>query len=217
MTLLQRSLLLPVRQVAAILAGASASLLIACSSPAASNGVAASPSNAAEVRAEPTEVSANDVPSSPEVTAHDRAIDPVDLVVKRDLWPLEPAAAEKLLQSLGQVRREAPIPHALSLVGGPTATLARFDVSYAQDDEGRWTMNAASFFLGDADLGALYQRLETRITERLGKPEWSEKQNDLPSSGWSLGRDMSLLLAPSPNQGERLVVLSISEPEGEAE
>jgi hypothetical protein len=95
--------------------------------------------------------------------------------------------------------------------------VARFEVSYSQDEDGHWTFNAAIFFLGDADLPRLYRKLQTRITERLGKPEWTEKQNDLPSSGWSLGRDMSLLLAPSPNQAEHLVMLSIAEPEGEAE
>jgi hypothetical protein len=157
MTLLQRNLLPPVRQVAALLAGASALSLVACSSTAASNGVAASPSSTTEGGARPTnEAPASDAASS-EVTGQDQAVDPVDLVVKRDLWPLEPASAEKLLQGLGQVHRETPIPHALSLVGGPTATVARFDVSYSQDDEGHWTMDAASFFLGDADLLASTQ------------------------------------------------------------
>jgi hypothetical protein len=141
----------------------------------------------------------------------------VDLVIKRELWPLEPASAEELLKRLGHVRRETSVPHALSLVGGPTGSVARFEVSYSEGDDGHWTFNAANFFLGDAELATLYRKLETRITERLGKPAWTEKQNDLPSTGWSLGRDMSLLLAPSPNQGERLVMLSVSQPEGEAE
>lgn len=216
MTLRQRILLLRVRPLAALLLGVSAPSVVACGSTA-SNGVAASPAKGTEGREGPTvQSSLNDLPS-PAASEREPAVDPIDLVVKRDLWPLEPAAAERLLQGLGQVRRETVGPHGLSLVGGPTPTLARFDVSYSQDDDGHWTLNAASFFLRDADLTLLYARLETRIIERLGRPEWRSQQDELPSSGWSLGRDMSLLLAPSPNQGERLVMLSISEPEGEAE
>jgi len=196
----------------------SAFWLAACGSPAASNAVVASPSsvpkNEPSLRAEP---SAEPNPSL-EVNHEKQSVDPVDLVVKRELWPLEPASAEEILQGLGHVRRETPAPDVLSLVGGPTGALARFEVSYSQDADGRWTFNVASFFFGgEPDLPALYQKIETRITERLGKPKWTEKQEELPSSGWSLGRDMSLLLTSSPNQGERLVMLSISEPEGEAE
>jgi hypothetical protein len=120
----------------------------------------------------------------------------VDLVIKRELWPLEPASAEELLKRLGHVRRETSVPHALSLVGGPTGSVARFEVSYSEGDDGHWTFNAANFFLGDAELATLYRKLETRITERLGKPAWTEKQNDLPSTGWSLGRYCSGNCAP---------------------
>jgi hypothetical protein len=217
MTLLQLRRSLRISQFKSVVAAASASWLVACSSPAASNPTVASPSSVpASRQVAVAESSADTIPSNG-TTSQTQSVDSVDLVVKRELWPLKPASAEELLQGLGQVRRETPIPRALSLVGGPTASVARFEVSYSQDEDGHWTFNAATFFLGDADLPRLYRRLQTRITERLGKPEWTEKQNDLPSSGWSLGRDMSLLLAPSPNQGERLVMLSISEPEGEAE
>jgi hypothetical protein len=215
MTLFQRPPFPRASQFAAALAAS----VIACSSPAASNGLVASPSSVGESSTQPRAPSDPSATTSAAHTAGSRgqAVDPVELVVKRDLWPLEPASAEKLLQELGHVRREVPFPRALSIVGGPTGPVERFEVSYSQDDDGHWTFNAASFFLRDPDLQALYQKLETRIIERLGKPAWTERQGDLPSSGWNLGRDMSLLLAASPNQGERLLMLSVSEPEGEAE
>ena len=37
---------------------------------------------------------------------------------------------------------------------------------------------------------------------------------DLPAAGWTLGNHLELLLARSPVEGERLLVLMISEPQG---
>jgi hypothetical protein len=55
------------------------------------------------------------------------------------------------------------------------------------------------------------------LTARLGKAEWPQQGDEIPSTEWSLGRSMKLLLARSPNQGENALVINIAEPEGEEE
>jgi hypothetical protein len=212
MTLFRRRRLLRARHLAAV----AAAWLAGCSSPAVSTKAASSSGAPGRTAAESVEPPINSTPSDAAVN-YTKPVDPVELVAKREMWPLDPGSAEELLRGLGHVRRETPEPRALSLIGGPSGALARFEVSYSQDDAGQWAFNVANFFFGEADLPALNQKIETAIIERLGKPDWTERQAELPSSGWSLGRDMNLLLAPSPNQGERLVLLSVSEPEGEAE
>jgi hypothetical protein len=105
----------------------------------------------------------------------------------------------------------------LALSGGPSGALARFQVAYSGDEKGHWTFNVATFFLGDSDLHRLHAAVEKQLAELLGKPEWVDKSSDLPSAGWGLGRSMKLLLAPSPIGGEKLLMISISEPDGEEE
>jgi hypothetical protein len=141
----------------------------------------------------------------------------VDLVAKRDLWPLQPDRAETLLQELGPVHRKEPMAHALSLEGGPSGALARFSVSYFSDDKGVWAFSVANFAFTEADLQGLYATVKGQLTERLGKAEWTQQGEELPSVEWSLGKSMKLLLARSPNQGENALVISVAEPEGEEE
>ena len=139
--------------------------------------------------------------------------DIITRVAKKNLWPLEPGEAEKLLQTIGPVRRDERASQVLSLSGGPSGALARFEVSYTPDENGHWAFNVASFFLGRDD----YERVEHQLTEQVGKPEWTGKNDDIPSTEWGIGRSMKLLLGPSPNLGDELLVMSISEPEGEGE
>jgi hypothetical protein len=141
----------------------------------------------------------------------------VKRVAKRNLWPLPPPKAEALLKSLGAVSRNEPMPQALELSGGPSGALARFQVAYSGDEKGHWTFNVATFYLGDPDLRRLHASVEKQLTQLLGKPKWVNGSDELASAGWGLGHSMELLFAPSPNSGEKLLLISISEPEGEEE
>jgi hypothetical protein len=141
----------------------------------------------------------------------------VKLVARRDLWPLEPDKAEELLKRIGPVHREQPIEQALSLSSEPAGGAARIQVFYSGDETVGWTFNVANFYFDASDLHQLYEAVEKLLNEQLGAPDWAEKKADLPSTEWDLGGSMKLLFAPSPNQGEKLLVLSIAEPEGDPE
>jgi hypothetical protein len=154
------------------------------------------------------------VQQGPEGASLERTI---ERIAKRNFWPLEPDRAESLLASLGPVHRQQSAEHALSLEGGPSGALARYDVSYSSDEKGAWAFSVANFAFAEADLRALYATLRGRLTERLGKADWAQQGEELPSTEWSLGNSMKLLLARSPSSGENTLVISIAEPEGEGE
>jgi len=142
----------------------------------------------------------------------------ITLIARPGQWPLDVDAAEQLLQPLGPVRREQPVAEALSLLGGPSGVLNRFEVSYSTDEQGRWMFEGASFFLGDADLVRLHEAVKGLLTQQLGKAEWTEDDaGELEAVGWDLGGVTKLLFALSPNEGERLLRISIAEPEGETD
>lgn len=115
------------------------------------------------------------------------------------------------------IHREQPMDQALSLLGGPGESVARIQVSYSGDEKGGWTYSVANFYFAATDLHQLYETIEKLLNEYLGAPEWAERNAELPSTEWDLGGSMKLLFAPSPNQGEKLLVLSIAEPEGDPE
>ena len=171
----------------------------------------ASPSPAVEV---PVEQAPEPVQQAPQGASIQQTI---ELVAKRNFWPLAPDKAESLLASLGPVQRQQSAEHALSLKGGPSGALARYDVSYSSDEKGAWAFSVANFAFADADLRALYATVSGRLTERLGKAEWAQQGEEIPSTEWGLGNSMKLLLARSPSAGENALVISIAEPEGEGE
>jgi hypothetical protein len=200
-------------------------LLVACtaaqptpSAPADSSEVTAKPST--EAPTEPSVESA--APSAPvqAKSAEARAVVPLlDRVARRDVWPLDPDAAQKLLQPFAPQRREEPALQALSLVGGPSGPLVGFQVAYSQSDRGGWSFSSAGFDFSGANLSELYAVIRAQLVEQLGEPAWVEPNGDSvpPSAGWEVGHAMQLLFAPRPNPAEKLLVLSISEPQGEEE
>jgi hypothetical protein len=142
----------------------------------------------------------------------------IPLVARPGQWPLDIDAAEQLLQPLGPVRREQPVAEALSLRGGPSGVLNRYEVSYSADEEGHWMFDGASFFLGGADLLRLHDAVAGLLTQQLGKADWTEDDAaGLASAGWALGGAMKLVFSPSPNGGEPLLMISIAEPESESD
>jgi hypothetical protein len=161
-------------------------------------------SNASAARAEGS-------PNQPPVTSAEEL---VKLVAQRKLWPLKADAAEEQLRALGPWKREQPIPEALTLVAGRAGIVARSEISYAADAKKRWIFVGASFFVADADLGQLHRTLSEVIEKQLGKPRWTRKAADRPAAGWKLGKHLELLLTHSPVEGERLLALMISEPQG---
>lgn len=142
----------------------------------------------------------------------------VQLVAKPKAWPMSAEAVERYLERLGKTRREQPAGKALTLIGGASRAVTRFEVSYTGGTDAR-AFTSASFYLTSDDLIALWHSYETLITTELGAPAWKRDNGagEPPSAGWNLGGPMELLLAPSPHEGERGLVLTISEPEGEAE
>jgi len=140
----------------------------------------------------------------------------VKLVAQRKLWPLKADAVEAQLRALGSWKREQPIPEALTLVAGRSGIVARSEISYTVDRKKRWIFVGASFFVADPDLAHLYRALSDVIQKQLGKPRWMRKaaNGDLPAAGWKLSNHIELLLTQSPVEGERLLALIISEPQG---
>jgi hypothetical protein len=182
------------------------SSIVAPSAPPASQSVDAAPE-------QPTRPDEQKPPQdTPRVATLEET---VKLVARRDLWPLAPDRAEELLNRIGPIHREQPMDQALSLLGGPGESVARIQVSYSGDENGGWTYSVANFYFGAKDLHQLYEAIEKLLNEHLGPPEWAERNAELPSTEWDLGGSMKLLFAPSPNNGEKLLVLSIAEPEGE--
>jgi hypothetical protein len=141
----------------------------------------------------------------------------VKLVAQRKLWPLKAETADNQLGALGPWKREQPIPEALTLVAGHAGIVERSEVSYAADAKKRWIFLGASFFVGDPDLARLHRTLSDLLRQQLGKPAWTRKaktKGDLPAVGWKLGKRLELLLTKSPVEGERLLALVVSEPQG---
>lgn len=146
----------------------------------------------------------------------------VDALVKsvgqRKLWPLKPDVAEDRLQALGPWKREQPIPDALTLVAGRAGVVERSELSYSADAKKRWIFLGASFFLGDTDLERLYHTLSEQLQLQLGKPAWVRKgkksTGGKPAAGWRLGNRLELLLTHSPVEGEHLLAIMVSEPQG---
>ena len=138
------------------------------------------------------------------------------MVAQRKLWPLKADSAEEQLSALGPWKREQPIPEALTLVAGRSGLVARSEIAYSADAKKRWIFVGASFFVADPDLPHLYRALSEVIQKQLGKPRWTRKaaNGDLPAAGWKLGNRLELLLTRSPVEGERLLALMISEPQG---
>jgi hypothetical protein len=140
----------------------------------------------------------------------------VKLLAQRKLWPLKAEAVEEQFRALGPWKREQPIPEALTLVAGRSGIVERSEISYAADAKKRWIFVGASFFVADADLLRLYRSLSEAIAKELGKPRWTRKATggDMPAAGWTLGKRLELLLTRSPVEGEHLLALMISEPQG---
>jgi hypothetical protein len=138
----------------------------------------------------------------------------VTLVAKPGLWPLDVESARRVLQTLGPVKQEQASPDALSLVGGPTGALDRFDVTYSRDEQQYWVFDSAGFVIAGRESLRLYRLIETRLTQLLGAPASTETHADdeLPSATWDLGEEMTLSLGPSPSGDSRLLMIAISEP-----
>lgn len=150
----------------------------------------------------------------------------VTLIAKPGLWPLDVEAARRVLQAFGPVNREQRSPSALSLVGGPYGALDRFDIAYSLDDQQYWVFGSAGFFLDDRDPARLYHTLEARLTELLGNPartgrdesttegtgEGTTETTAQPPVVWDLG-EAWLSLAQSTDHGEDVVLIAIRENE----
>ena len=138
----------------------------------------------------------------------------VTLIAKPGLWPLDVEAARRVLLAFGPVTREQRSPNDLSLVGGPYGALDRFDIAYSLDDKQYWVFGSAGFVLDDRDPTRLYHALETRLTELLGKPARTERDEGsaLPPVVWDLG-EAWLSLAPSTDHGQDVVLIAIRENE----
>ncbi len=142
----------------------------------------------------------------------------VQLAARPKAWPMSADAVERYLAPLGKARRQQVNAGALTIEGGTSPVVSRFEVSYTGGSDAS-SFTSASFFLASEDPLALWQHYEALLTAELGAPAWKRDNggSEPPSAGWNLGAALELLLAPSPNEGERGLLLSISEPEGEAE
>jgi hypothetical protein len=142
----------------------------------------------------------------------------IELIADRALWPLDADAARALLQRLGPVTNTQPTPGELSIEAGPSGVVRHAEVSYARDEQERWVFDAAGFLFGGDDLKRLHHQLEVLLIQHLGEPEWTQGAGgeELTSAGWALAEPLTLLFAPSPD-AENLLMISISEPQGEAD
>jgi hypothetical protein len=150
-------------------------------------------------------------PEEPRPSASTDSI--VTLIAKPGLWPLDVDSARRVLEALGPVKKEQTTESRLELVGGPFGALDRFGVAYALDDQQYWVFGSAGFLLEDPDPTQLYRSVRARLTELLGKPLWTDRENDegLPTTGWDIGEAMTLSLAPRTEGDERWVMIAIAE------
>ena len=137
------------------------------------------------------------------------------LTAARKVWPLAPDDAERQLGALGPWKREQPVPEVLTLVGPASGIVQRSELSYSADGKKGWAFVGASFFVRASEPTSL-KTLGELIRKKLGKPRWTHRNvaGELPSNGWSLGGRLELVLGKSPVEGESLLVLTISEPQG---
>lgn len=144
------------------------------------------------------------------------ATDLVGLVAQRDLWPLKADSVADRLRPLGPWKREQPIPEALTLVGGRRGAIERAELSYSSDGKNGWIFVGASFFVRDTDLKRSYDDTAAAVQKQLGKPKWTRKASSggIPSAGWKLPNRLELLLSKSATEGEQLLALTVSEPQG---
>lgn len=153
-------------------------------------------------------------PSDP-IELAERGGDAVDsvvtLVAKPGLWPLDVESARWVLQTLGPVEQEQVTPNDLSLVGGPTGALDRFDVTYSRDEQQYRVSCSAGFVIAGQESLRLYRLLEKRLTQLLGAPASTETHADteLPSATRDIGEEMMLSLGPSPSGDDRLLMIAI--------
>jgi hypothetical protein len=153
---------------------------------------------------------------TPTTTQHEvSAEDLVTLIAQRKLWPLSVEAAEATLRPLGAMKRQQPVPEALTLIGGRSGIVERFEISYSSDGKKDWIFVGASFFLNDRNLSDLRQRLDVLLQEQLGRPKWAKgkKAGEAAAAGWKLRGRTELTLQKSPYEGEQLLVIMISEPQ----
>lgn len=167
----------------------------------------------------PKDVQTTRSPPSPSPGAATREAsveDIVALATDRTLWPARPEVAEERLRLFGSLKREQPVPEVLTLVGGRSGPLERVEVSYSADGKNGWIFLGASFFLGASDLPRLQKTIEADLRKQLGKPRFTKKGKgeEIPALGWKLHGRMELLLRKSPVEGEKLLLVMISEPQG---
>lgn len=140
----------------------------------------------------------------------------VDLFAVRNFWPPTPDAAEQHFRALlGPLQRQQPMPGALTLVGTPVGPVARTTITFSRVDD-QWYFVGASIFMSGADPKKQQTIAIAAIRRRLGKPSWSRRDNlmGLRSIGWTLRGAMELMLAPSSIEGEKLLMLTVSQPTG---
>jgi hypothetical protein len=187
-------------------------LALACAAPQTPPPAPVAP--ASEVAVESLEAPPLAPPAAPEEPRPSASTDSiVTLIAKPGLWPLDVDSARRVLEALGPVTKEQPTESSLELVGGPFGALDRFGVAYALDDQRYWVFGSAGFLLEDADPTQLYRSVRARLTELLGKPLWTEQEENegLPTTSWDIGEAMTLSLAPRSEGEERWVMIAIAE------
>lgn len=187
---------------------------LGCSAPLAARAPAAATASAAAPASAPAgpHPGSAENPSEP-APSDTTAVNVVTLIAKPGLWPLDVDSARRVLQALGPVTHEQPTEGELALVGGPYGALDRFSVAYTLDEQRYWVFGSAGFLLEGSDQAELYRALEAHLIQLLGKPAWREGDDGaaLPTSGWDLGEEVMLSLAPS--QDASAVRIAIGEPE----
>jgi hypothetical protein len=188
-------------------------LALACAARQAPPAASPTPT-ASELPVEPVAAQPAAPPPAPEEPRPSASTDSiVTLIAKPGLWPLDVDSARRVLEALGPVEKEQSTASSLELVGGPFGALDRFDVAYALDDQQYWVFGSAGFLLEDPDPTQLYRSVRARLTELLGKPLWTERENDqeLPTTGWDIGEAMTLSLASRTEGDQRRVMIAIAE------
>lgn len=196
-----------------------ASSLITCRSSAAPREPGAEPAKAQAAPSAPApRPVTNDAggAADPDARKGELTIDGlVALVAQRRLWPLGPDAAEKKLAALGPWKRDQPLAEVLTLIGAPSGVVQRSEISYSSDGNKGWIFVGASVFVRGANLSEMQKAIADLVSTKLGKPRWTRRAqgSDVPSAGWKLGARQELLVRQSPVEGEKLLVVMVSEPQ----
>jgi hypothetical protein len=152
--------------------------------------------------------------------------DLIDTLAKRDTMSLTPADVEVRFGRFAPLKRSQPVPSAVVLSGGgPRESI---EITFTESEtRGNWrcaTVELKFYAKNASDSKALYDALRRQLRAKLGNHKHKYKSapdDSLPSFNWIVTPGIVLELTETAlgqsSPGERVVRITVDEPQGEGE